>query len=128
METTTSLAPESMLHLLPPVEDLLKTVPSSGVVAYFVRHAKPHDYTTGSRLKKVYGTHARQVWLSTEGIEQAMLARDYFCDHIGRVGAVIHSGMPRTMQTALIITGYYIVQPSPIISDSRLEDIRLGSW
>ena len=120
--------PELMLHLLPPVEEMLKVVPSSGIVAYFARHAQPHDYTIGTRLKKVYGTHARQVWLSDVGIEQAMLARDYACDHIGRVGTVVCSTLPRAIQTARIITGYYIVKPPPFIEDARLEDIRLGPW
>ncbi|OGB75017.1 hypothetical protein A2810_03330 [candidate division Kazan bacterium RIFCSPHIGHO2_01_FULL_49_10] len=128
METTTlSLVPESLRHLLPPVGKLLETVPSPQMV-YIVRHATPHDYTTGSRLQKVYGTHARQVWLSSEGIDEANCGRDYICREVGRVRAVIHSPLPRAKQTADILMGYYIVNPPSFISDVRLEDIRLGPW
>lgn len=117
-----------ILRQVSPVEEMLKLMPESGRVVYIARHATPYDYTTGSRLQKVYGNHAREVYLSNEGIEEAYMGRDFICRELGRMRVVIHSPLPRAEQTAKILMGYYVVNPPVFVPDRRLEDIRLGSW
>ena len=120
--------PELMLGLLLPLGEMLKRMPPVGAEVYVVRHAEPYDYTSGFSVPKVYGNHARQVWLTTKGIEQAYAGRDFFCEKIGRMGTVVHSPLWRAFQTAAILMDYYFVEPPPFISDKRLDDIRLGPW
>lgn len=120
--------PEEMLGLLPPLAEMMKKVPPSSARVILARHADPYDYTAGRRVPKVYGNHARQVWLTTKGIEQAYAGRDFFCSEIGRPSKVIHSPLPRAWQTAMILMSDFFVGPPPFVSDDDIDDIRLGPW